>query len=82
MSEHNNGNIIKEVRERYNLSYSELSKITGASESMLKNSASSGKISDIIRKSIEWYIVSREKDQELEKIEHVKTFFRDFLGIK
>lgn len=75
-------NLIKEVKDRYDLSYSELAQITGAKEGTLRKSASTGEIGDIIRKSLEWYVSSKEKEEELEKLEGVKSFFRDFLGLK
>ena len=75
-------NIIKEVRKKYNLSYAELAEITGAKESTLIKSSSTGEVGDIIRKSIEWYISSKEKEEKLNRMEHIKVFFRDFLDLK
>jgi len=75
-------NIIKKVRKRYNLSYAELAEITGAKESTLIKSSSTGEIGDIIKKSIEWYISFREKEEKLNKMEHIKMFFREFLELK
>ena len=75
-------NIIKEVKEKYNLSYAELAEITGAKESTLIKSASTGEVGDIIRNAIKWYIQSREKEEKLNNMEHIKVFFRDFLDLK
>jgi len=75
-------NLIKQVRKKYNLSYAELAEITGAKESTLIKSSSTGEIGEIIKKSIEWYISSKEKEEKLNKMEHIKVFFREFLDLK
>ena len=75
-------NLIKEVRESFNLSYAELAEITGAKESTLKKSSSTGEIGDIIKKSIEWYIRYKENEEKMKKMEQIKLFFKDFLELK
>ena len=73
-------NLIKRVRKKYNLSYAELAEITGAKESTLKNASSTGDISDIIKKSIEWYMKAKEKEKEIDNIQYFKTALQTFLN--
>ena len=73
-------NLIKQVRKKYNLSYAELAEITGAKEATLKNASSTGNISDIIKKSIEWYMKAKEKEKEIDNIQYFKTALQTFLN--
>jgi ribosome-binding protein aMBF1 (putative translation factor) len=82
MSSKKNTNIIKEVRAKYNLSYADLAKITGAKESTLTKCSSSGEISEIIRKPIELYIKNRELQEELHGLQYLKTALKRFLDLK
>ena len=73
-------NLIKQVREQYSLSYAELAEITGAKESTLKNSASSGDISGIIESSIKWYMEAQETKEELNSFQQLRTLLSSFIS--
>ena len=73
-------NLIKQVKEEYSLSYAELAEITGAKESTLKNSASTGEISGIIESSIKWYIEAQEAKEELNSFQQLRTLLSSFIS--
>ena len=72
-------NIIKRVRREYNLSYSELSEITGAKEGTLQNASSSGEISEIIQRCLEWYISYRIENDKNNNTNYLKTALKKFI---
>ncbi|CAA6806526.1 MAG: Unknown protein [uncultured Sulfurovum sp.] len=70
-------NLVKRVCKDYNLSYRELAEITGAKESTLKKSASTGEIGEILRKALEWYIAYKEKENEFKEFDQFKRFIKE-----
>jgi len=67
-----NENIIKEVCRKYNLSYSELAHEVGSTQSTVSTSASTGKVSKPLERSIQLYIENQKLKEEAEEFHEFK----------
>lgn len=71
-------NIIKRVCSTYNLTYNQLSEITGYESTSLGNAARTT-ISKPLQKTIELYIKNRELEEELRKSNLIKATLKEWL---
>ncbi len=74
------GNIIKYVCEAYNLTYAQLAKILGYKPDTISKAASTGKISEPLKRAIELYLENLELQKQLEKCEKFKNSLKDLLS--
>jgi ribosome-binding protein aMBF1 (putative translation factor) len=72
-------NIINDTCTRYGLTKEELANKIGASASVVRNSASSGKISDKTRVAIELFIENQELKEEVKDFNSLKQIFSKIL---
>lgn len=72
-------NIIKNTCIEQKITYQQLADIIGVSESSLRSSASTNKVSKQIERSIEMYLKIIHLEKELEKIDIIKTAFKSWL---
>jgi len=70
-------NIVKKVCKDLNLTYKQLGEAIGVSESSLRSAASTGKISNQVKKAIELYLENLQLKQELEKYNQLKKLFKE-----
>ena len=72
-----NENIVKKVCKELGLTYKELGERIGVSESSLRSAASTGKISNQVKKAIELYLENLQLKKELEKFEQLKKLLKE-----
>jgi predicted transcriptional regulator len=73
-------NLIKQVKDKYNLSYREISKVTGIKESTLNSKATSKEpLTDTIKRPLELYIRTRELEEDKNGLEYLKIALRKFI---
>ena len=65
-------NIVKKVCKELGLTYKQLGEKIGYSEGALKTAASTGKISEPLKKAIELYLENLELKKELQNYEKLK----------
>ena len=78
MPEDNTPNLVKQVCKELGLTYRELGEAIGVKESTLNKIASTGEVSDQIKKAIELYLENRQLKKRLEDIETLKRLLKDF----
>ena len=72
-------NIIKIACIEQKLTYSQLADAIGVSESSLRSSVSTNKISKQVEKSIEMYLKIRHLEKEIEKANTIKSILKSWL---
>ncbi len=72
-------NIIKEFSKEYNLSYKEIAETIGVSESSLRSSVSTNKISKQVKKSLELYKKILILEKELKDVKQIKDLLKSWL---
>lgn len=70
-------NPIKEVCEKFGITYDELSNQIGYSSDSLRNSASSGKLGEPMKKAIKLFEENRELQDKLQRI-NILSKLKDF----
>ena len=73
-------NIIKAVSIGQNLTYQQLADVIGVSESSLRSSVSTNKVSKQVEKSIEMYLKILHLEKELEKSNAIRTILKSWLN--
>jgi len=74
-----NENIVKKVCKELGLTYKQLGEKIGYSEGALKTAASTGKISEPLKKAIELYLENSNLKNELDKLSEVKKTLKEWL---
>ena len=74
----NDENIVKKVCKDLGMTYRELGEAIGVKESTLNKLASTGEISEQIRKAIELYLENQQLKSKLNDIETLKRLLKDF----
>jgi len=69
-------NIVKKVCKELGLTYKQLGEKIGVSESSLRSAASTGKISNQIKKAIELYLENLELKKELQEFHTLKEMLK------
>ena len=72
-------NIIKDVCKELGLTYKELGEKIGYSESNINKVASSGKVSNQLKKAIDMYLENLELKKQLKTCKELQTLLKDFL---
>ena len=72
-------NLIKQVCKNLGLTYKELGNAIGVSESSLRSSASTGKISEQVNKAIELYLETIELKKQLQACETLKQALKELI---
>ncbi len=75
-----NDNIVKKVCKELGLTYKELGEKTGYSESAIKMAASTGKISEPLKRAIELYLETLQLKKDLEKSNQIKKVLKEWLS--
>jgi len=73
-------NIIKSACIEQNLTYQQLADAIGVSESSLRSSVSTGKVSKQVEKSIEMYLKITKLEKELEESKVIKSILKSWLN--
>ena len=73
-------NIIKRVCKELGLTYKELGEKIGYSEGAIKTAASTGKISEPLKKAIELYLKKEELENELQEYHQLKQFLKKLIS--
>jgi len=73
-------NIVKKVCRELGLTYRELGERIGYSESAIKMAASTGKISEPLKKAIELYLENLELKEKLKKSNLIKETLKEWLN--
>ena len=76
----NDENIVKKTCKELRITYKELGEAIGYGEGAIKNSSSSGKISEPMQKAINLYIKTIELEKELEKSNQIKSTLKEWLN--
>ena len=71
--------LVKKVSKELGLTYKELAKEIGYSESMLRQAVSKNLLSSQLEKVIELYLKNHELEKEINKIEAFKDYIKSFL---
>jgi len=71
-------NLIKQTCKNLGLTYKELGNAIGVKESTLNKLASTGEISEQIRKAIELYLENQQLKKKLNDVETLKRLLKDF----
>ena len=71
-------NIVKKVCKDLGLTYKQLGEAIGVKESTLNKLASTGEVSEQIRKAIELYHENQQLKSKLDDIETLKRLLKDF----
>ena len=69
-------NIVKQVCKELGLTYKQLGEMIGLSESSLRSAASTGKISNQIKKAIGLYLENLELKKELQEFHTLKEMLK------
>jgi len=72
-------NLIKKVCKELNLTYKQLGEAIGVSESSLRSAASTGKISNQVKKAIELYLENLQLKKECEKCNQLKRLLKEMI---
>ena len=72
-------NIVKKVCKELGITYKQLGEKIGYSEGALKTAASTGKVSEPLKKAIELYLENLELEKELNKLTEVKKTLKEWL---
>ncbi len=72
-------NIVKNVCKDLGMTYRELGEIIGVSESSLRSSASTGKISDQVSKAIQLYLETLDLKNQLKACETLKKALKELI---
>jgi len=72
-------NIVKKTCKELGLTYRELGKILGYSESSLNSAASTGKITEAVKKAIQMYKKILELEKKLANSERIKETLKEWL---
>ena len=72
-------NIVKKVCKELGLTYKQLGEKIGYSEGALKTAASTGKVSEPLKKAIELYLKNLELEKEINKLSQVKKILKEWL---
>jgi predicted transcriptional regulator len=75
-----NDNIVKKVCKELGITYKELGERIGYSESNINKIASTGKISNQVKKAIELYLENLELKKEVKQLHNLKTILKDLLS--
>lgn len=73
-------NIIKKTCKELGLTYAQLGEAIGYKADTVNSVASTGKISDSMKKAIELYLQTLEQKKELEKLETLKSTLKSILN--
>ena len=71
-------NIVKRVCKELGFTYKQLGEAIGVKESTLNKLASTGEISEQIKKAIELYLENVELKKKLDDVETLKKLLKDF----
>ena len=69
-------NIVKKVCKELGITYKQLGEKIGYSEGALKTAASTGKVSEPLKKAIELYLEKLELKKELEEFQELKEMLK------
>ena len=72
-------NLIKATCKELNLTYKQLGELIGYGEGAIKNSASTGNVSEPMRKAIELYKETLNLKKELDKLESLKIILKELV---
>jgi ribosome-binding protein aMBF1 (putative translation factor) len=72
--------LVKKVSKELGMTYKELAKEIGYSESILRQSVSHNRISSPLEKVLYIYLKNHELEQEINKIEAFKNYIKSFLN--
>jgi len=75
-------NIIKKVCKELGLTYRELGERIGYSESNINKVASTGQVSNQMKKAIELYLENIELKKEVEKLNRLRNLLKEILNEK
>ena len=73
-------NVIKEFTKEHNLSYKELAEIIGVSESTLRSTACTNKVSTQLKKSLELYEKVLVLEKQLKDVNQIKVLLKTWLN--
>ena len=73
-------NIVKKVCKELGLTYRELGERIGVSESSLRSAASTGKISNQVKKAIELFVELQNTKQQLKDYEELQKLLKKMLS--
>jgi len=74
-------NLIKQIKEKYKMSYREIAEATGIKESTLNSKASSKQpLTDTIKKPLELFIKAKELEEEQKSLDYFRVALNRFLN--